>query len=121
MGHENTSENLLQLLNKEIIPFSIDDKFTYKTLSEKIGDARLVLLGEATHGTHEFYQARIELSKYLITEKDFHAIAIEGDWTSAYPVNYYLQGHGKNADPNSALDDFKRFPSWMWRNTTLPP
>lgn len=121
MDYENISETLLNLLNEEIIPFSPDDQATYKTIAEKIGDARLVLLGEATHGTYEFYQARIELSKYLIAEKNFHAIAIEGDWTSTYIINYYLSGYGKLIEPISALEDFKRFPAWMWRNATLPP
>lgn len=113
--------DFIHLLNKEIIPFSINEKSTYQYLADKIGNARLVLLGEATHGTQEFYQSRIELSKYLIREKNFHAIAIEGDLTSAYPVNRYLQGDEESSNSELPLKDFNRFPTWMWRNTTLPP
>jgi erythromycin esterase-like protein len=116
MEHEAISETLIQLLNEEITHFSISEPTTYKTISDKIGDARLVLLGEATHGTHEFYQTRLELSRLLISEKNFHAIAIEGDWTSTYPLNHYLQGNGKIDELETYLHDFLRFPKWMWRN-----
>lgn len=115
----NISKILCQSLNEAIIPFSLEDSHSYKNVAEKIGDARLVLLGEATHGTREFYQARINLSQYLITEKNFHAIAIEGDWTSTYLIHNFVQGKGKVADAVAALDDFKRFPEWMWRNKTM--
>lgn len=121
MNHEIISETLLNSLNNEIAPFDLHDKKTYETIAEKIGNARIVLMGEATHGTQEFYEARIGLSQYLIQEKGFHAIAIEGDWTSTYPVNQYLRGVGKNDDINSILSEFKHFPRWMWRNTTIPP
>lgn len=117
---ENASESLIHLLNQEITPFSLDDSNSYQQLGKKIGDARLVLLGEATHGTEEFYQARAALSQYLIKEKNFHAIAIEGDWTSCYPVNNYLQGSNKITDAELSLSEFKRFPAWMWRNNIIP-
>lgn len=67
---EKNRGHLIQLLNEEIIPFSPENESTLKTLTEKIGDARIVLMGEATHGSAEFYQARIELSKKLIAEKN---------------------------------------------------
>lgn len=118
MENHDTSQKLINELNKIIVPFSLEDKISYQPLLDQIGDARIVLIGEASHGTHEFYQARIELSKLLISEKNFHAIAIEGDWPNVYPVHQYIQG---NAEEESALSEFKRFPEWMWRNTTIPP
>jgi erythromycin esterase-like protein len=93
----------------------------YSSLLDKIGNARFVLLGEASHGTHEFYQARIEITQQLIEKKNFMAVTIEGDWPDAYRIHRYLQGVGSEEDCNQALGDFTRFPTWMWRNTTLPP
>jgi erythromycin esterase-like protein len=85
-------------------------------LIESIGDARFVLLGEATHGTHEFYQARAALTRRLISEKGFTAVAVEADWPDALRVNAFVHGEGEDKDANSALGDFQRFPRWMWRN-----
>jgi erythromycin esterase-like protein len=82
-------------------------------------DARLVLLGEATHGTHEFYHWRAELTRRLIVENGFHAVAAEADWPDAYRVNRYVRALGSDADAEEALRDFKRFPSWMWRNSDV--
>jgi erythromycin esterase-like protein len=91
----------------------------YDPLMELIGDARFVLLGEASHGTHEFYRERAEITRRLIVEKGFTAVAVEGDWPDAYRVNRYVRG--LNDDPNSerALAGFERFPTWMWRNTDV--
>lgn len=91
----------------------------YDPLIELIGDARFVLLGEASHGTHEFYAARAEITKRLITEKNFSAVAIEADFPDAYRVNRYVRGVGQDADSNMALAGFKRFPTWMWRNADV--
>ncbi|VVC75547.1 hypothetical protein AQUSIP_08370 [Aquicella siphonis] len=93
----------------------------YASLLDKIGDARIVLIGEATHGTREFYQARIEISQLLIEKKDFMAVAIEGDWPDAYRIHRYLQGMEDKENWNKALEGFTRFPAWMWRNTQMPP
>jgi erythromycin esterase-like protein len=89
----------------------------YDPLLEMIGDARFVLLGEASHGTHEFYRERAQITKRLITEKGFKAVAVEADWPDAYRVNRYVRGVGADASAKYALGDFKRFPNWMWRNT----
>lgn len=121
MNQNDVSDKLIHLLNDEILPFSSHENIGLDYILNKIGDARLVLMGEATHGTAEFYQTRVELSKRLILEKNFHAIAIEGDWTSTYGIQEYIQGQSKASDPVSALDNFKRFPEWMWRNKTIPP
>lgn len=91
----------------------------YDPLMKLIGDARFVLLGEATHGTHEFYRARAEITKRLITEKGFVAVAVEADWPDAYRVNRYVRGINDDATARGALAGFKRFPIWMWRNTDV--
>lgn len=111
---------LIDSLNATIEPIT-DQPNKYASLMEKIGDARFVLIGEASHGTHEFYQARIEITQQLIQHKDFQAIAIEGDWPDVYGIHRYLQGQGNVDDEKQALNNFNRFPIWMWRNITLPP
>ena len=85
----------------------------YDPLMQLIGDARFVLLGEATHGTHEFYWARAEITKRLITEKGFVAVAVEADWPDAYRVNRYVRGRSGDPTARDALAGFKRFPIWM--------
>jgi erythromycin esterase-like protein len=82
-------------------------------------DARLVLLGEASHGTHEFYRIRAEITKCLIREHGFTAVAVEADWPDAYRVNRYVRGTGDDADAEEALRGFRRFPQWMWRNADV--
>jgi erythromycin esterase-like protein len=91
----------------------------YDELLEWIGDARFVLLGEATHGTHEFYRERAEITKRLIRERGFHAVAVEADWPDALRVNAYVNGRGADADAEQALSGFLRFPTWMWRNADV--
>lgn len=111
---------LIDSLNTTIEPLT-DQPDKYTSLLEKIGDARFVLLGEASHGTQEFYQTRIEITQQLIQKKEFQAIAIEGDWPDVYGIHRYLQGEGNIDDAKQALNNFNHFPRWMWRNTTLPP
>ncbi len=92
-------------------------------LFDLVGDARVVLIGESSHGTHEFYEARARITRWLIEEKGFNAVAAEADWPDAYRVNRYVQGGlpGGEADgsPEQALRGFERFPAWMWRNTVV--
>src|SRR6266498_289539 len=95
------------------------ERTDYDALLEQIGEARFVLLGEASHGTHEFYRERAQITKRLIAEKGFSAVAVEADWPDAYRVNRYVRGAGADASANVALGDFKRFPTWMWRNTDV--
>ena len=90
-----------------------------ETLDELIGDARIVLIGESSHGTHEFYEARAEITKWLIEEKGFCAVAAEADWPDAYRVNRYVRGIGDDTSADEALSGFERFPAWMWRNTVV--
>ncbi len=91
----------------------------YDALLQFIGDARFVLLGEASHGTHEFYRERARISKRLILEKGFTAVAVEADWPDAWRVNRYVQGQSTDADSVEALSGFRRFPAWMWRNAEV--
>ncbi len=91
----------------------------YSTLLKLCEKKSFILLGEATHGTYEFYQARCEITKQLILHHGLNFIAIEGDWPSAYRVNRYVRGQGVDINANEALGDFKRFPLWMWRNTVI--
>ncbi|MDQ2950440.1 MAG: erythromycin esterase family protein [Acidobacteriota bacterium] len=91
----------------------------YDPLFEMIGDAWFVLLGEASHGTHEFYRERARITKRLIEEKAFTAVAVEADWPDAYRVNRYVRGTGEDAESVEALAGFERFPTWMWRNADV--
>jgi len=84
-----------------------------------VGDARFVLIGEASHGTHEFYECRAAITQKLITEKGFSAIAVEADFPDAYRVNRFVRGIGADKDAERALGDFQRFPLWMWRNEVV--
>lgn len=88
----------------------------YAPLMNMIGDARIVLLGEASHGSHEFYQERARITQKLILEKGFDAVAVEADWPDAYRVNRYVRGQSDDTFSEQALEGFKRFPTWMWRN-----
>ncbi|MBT2334904.1 erythromycin esterase family protein [Variovorax paradoxus] len=88
----------------------------HDALLELIGDAHYVLLGEASHGTHEFYAARADITRRLLAEKGFNAVAIEGDWPDASRVNRYVRGADDDASARDALAGFRRFPTWMWRN-----
>src|SRR5881394_2390504 len=96
-----------------------DTEGDHKPLLELIGDSRFVLLGEGSHGTHDFYRERAEITKRLITEKGFNAVAVEADWPDAFRVNRYVQGLSDDPDANAALSGFERFPTWMWRNTVV--
>ena len=90
-----------------------------EALEQIIGDARIVLIGESSHGTQEFYEARAEITKWLIEEKGFCAVAAEADWPDAYRVNRYVGGLGADRSPTGALSGFERFPAWMWRNVVV--
>ena len=88
----------------------------YDALIDRARGKRLVLLGEASHGTHEFYLERARISRRLIDELGFDAIAVEADWPDAYRVNRYVRGDDTDASAERALAGFLRFPQWMWRN-----
>jgi erythromycin esterase-like protein len=91
----------------------------YDTLLAMIGEARFAMLGEASHGTHEFYRERARITQRLILERRLSAIAVEADWPDAWRVNRYVRGLPGDADARAALSGFQRFPAWMWRNTVV--
>lgn len=107
-----------ELIRKVAVPLN-GSHGDYDSLLDLVGDARFVLLGEASHGTHEFYRERAQISKRLIMERDFSAIAVEADWPDAYRVNTFVRGSGGDADSVDALGGFRRFPQWMWRNADV--
>lgn len=110
--------DLLKLLRHNAIPLT-GKKNDYDSLLDYIGEAQCVLLGEATHGTHEFYQMRAAITQELITKKGFNAICLEADWPDTYRINRYIKGQKADKNSMQALDNFKRFPQWMWRNTQM--
>jgi erythromycin esterase-like protein/predicted phosphoribosyltransferase len=95
---------------------ALDD---YVPLLERAREARFVLIGEASHGTHEFYRERAELTRRLIADAGFTVVAVEADWPDAYRVNRFVRGSSDDASADEALSDFRRFPVWMWRNTEV--
>jgi erythromycin esterase-like protein len=95
------------------------DAVDYDPLMHLVGKAHFCLIGEATHGTEEFYRERAEITKRLIREKGFAAVAVEADWPDAFRVNRYVRGLSDDRDADEALSGFKRFPTWMWRNTVV--
>ncbi len=93
--------------------------FDYDAILDLVGDARVVLIGEASHGTHEFYRERAAITQRLIIEKGFSGVAVEADWPDAYRVNTYVRGQSAVPNAERALAGFTRFPTWMWRNTDV--
>ncbi len=112
------SRALLTELRERVRP-STDGQRDYDPLIEAAGSARFVLLGEASHGTHEFYRERARITRRLIEEKGFSAVAIEGDWPDAERVNRFVRGRSEDAEAVQALSGFQRFPAWMWRNADV--
>lgn len=108
---------LLQELQPHLCAFERAD--TAPGLLELIGDARFVLIGEASHGTHEFYLERARLTRRLITERGCTAVVAEADWPDALRVDRYVRGRSDDPDAQAALSGFERFPTWMWRNRVM--
>jgi erythromycin esterase-like protein len=110
--------DLVVAVRRDARPLTGDPR-DYDALLDLIGEARIVLLGEASHGTHEFYRERARITKRLIQERGVTAVAIEGDWPDAYRVNRFVRGAGRDAGAEEALRGFRRFPTWMWRNADV--
>ncbi|MCF8245032.1 MAG: erythromycin esterase family protein [Saprospiraceae bacterium] len=107
--------NITDFLKNNTI--SLHDEKAIDALMDAIGSARCVLLGEASHGTHEYYTWRTELSKRLIEEKGFSFIAVEGDWPDCYRVNRYIKHYPESGESaHEVLHAFNRWPTWMWAN-----
>ncbi len=107
-------QSISEALRQEAIPLSPDGGA--EQLLDLIGDAGVVLLGEASHGTQEFYRQRAAISHQLIVEKGFDAIAVEADWPDALQASRYAQLASSDRTADQALGGFQRFPQWMWRN-----
>ena len=108
----------ITILHDSIMPLT-GAPTDFDALLERAKGKRIILLGEASHGTHEFYRIRAEITKRLIREQGFNAVAVEADWPDAHRVNRFVQGTGNDSEAVEALSDFKRFPQWMWRNTDV--
>lgn len=106
------------LLAKQISSFN-NDSSSYHSFIERLGEAQLILMGGSTHGTYEFYKIRSEITKALIKEKGFNAIAIEADWPDVYNLNLYVKNQKPEMDDYAALKTFETFPSWMWCNDVI--
>src|SRR5207248_1083227 len=101
------------------VAHAIASESDYESLRQLAGNHQIVLIGEASHGTQEFYEVRAELTKRLIAENGFRSLAIEADWPDALRVHRYVQGSDNDPNGENALGGFKRFPQWMWRNTVV--
>lgn len=111
-GH--LKNEIVQHIKDNAVRFdSIDD---LQPMLEQASDAQYILLGEATHGTSEFYTLRTEISKWLIEKKGFQFIAVEGDWPACYEANRYIKGYSSIHNAADALQQFNRWPTWMWAN-----
>jgi erythromycin esterase-like protein/predicted phosphoribosyltransferase len=113
-----SSKSILHHLRKHVRALT-GVKEDYDDLIEMIGNRGIVLLGEASHGTHEFYRERAEITKRLIVEKGFNAVAVEADWPDAYRVNRFVRSEPGDNESVESLAGFERFPSWMWRNADV--
>ncbi|MFJ8066904.1 erythromycin esterase family protein [Psychrobacillus sp. NPDC096426] len=110
--------SLVESIKKYALPYKTNEDLS--SIISAIGDAKIVLLGEASHGTSEFYTVRAELSKRLIEEKGFTLIAVEGDWPSTQRINRFIKGFDvEETDVRDVLKAFKRWPTWMWANEEI--
>jgi erythromycin esterase-like protein len=111
-------DEVIQSIRKNSHPLD-GGPLDFDPLLQRCEGKRLVLLGESSHGTHEFYAARAEITRRLIVEKGFHAIALEADWPDAWRVGQFVKGSSTDQSATDALSGFKRFPQWMWRNSDM--
>lgn len=112
VSHE---EEIISAINQHAYP--LNTPHDLQPLFDRIGDARVVMLGEASHGTHEYYTWRTYISKKLIEERGFNFIAVEGDWPDCYLLNRFIKGYDPAAKrPTDVLNHFNRWPTWMWAN-----
>src|SRR5262245_26006850 len=108
-------EEIIDVIIQHIYP--LHSKADLQPLYDRIGDARIVMLGEASHGTHEYYTWRSHISKKLIEERGFNFIAVEGDWPDCYRLNRWVKGYDTtNKTALDVLKAFDRWPTWMWAN-----
>jgi erythromycin esterase-like protein len=111
--------SIVSTVNQAAIELRPGKYSDYDPLIDAIGDRRFVLIGDASHGTHEFYKERAEITKRLITEKQFNIVAVEADFPDASRVDRFVRGTSDDRDAGEALSAFERFPVWMWDNTVM--
>src|SRR5688572_12540224 len=111
---EETSRTVTRTLRRHAEPLPAPEQAEdFGALFDRYGDATVVLLGEATHGTSEFYRARAAITRRLILEHGFNIVAVEADWPDAARIDRYV----RHFEPEqSEIEAFARFPTWMWRN-----
>lgn len=115
MTKKDVNDELIDAVGKHayVLGGALSD---YDPILDAAKDRHLVLIGEASHGTHEFYKSRAEITQRLIDELEFDAVIVEADWPDAYRVNRYVSSRQSETGADQALQDFERFPTWMWRN-----
>ncbi len=116
--YRTTEQAALTALGQSARPIEGRDD-DYDELLGEISDRRVVLIGEATHGSHDFYRERARITRRLVEDHGFTVVAVEADWPDAYRVNRYVLGLSDDSSAIEALADFRRFPTWMWRNTDV--
>lgn len=116
--HRPAKTDISRTIRKHAVPFT-GEYHDFDSLLEIVGDASYVLIGEASHGTHEYYKTRIDLTKRLIEEKGFNVILAEADWPDCWKVNQFVKGTGSALTANESLNEFQRFPTWLWRNADV--
>ena len=114
-----TDERLVQAVEEHAIVLGSGEAGEYDRLIESARDKAFVLLGESSHGTADFYRARAAITKRLIEDHGFAAVAVEADWPDAYEINRYVWGRSPAGGAEEALGAFQRFPAWMWSNTEM--
>ena len=110
-----SDDAVLEVVRRHAMPIDTDTAAA-RLLDAIDHDATIVLIGEATHGTHEFYRYRADLTRALVEQRGFGIVAVEADWPDAYRANRWVRGLGDDGTVEAALGDFTRFPRWMWRN-----
>jgi Erythromycin esterase homolog len=111
----NDNENLIDFLSHKAIPLAITADLD--KIIDRAGQRQLVLLGESSHGTAEFYSLRVAITKRLISEKQFSFVAVEGDWSSIDRLNQYVKNMPSALkSAKEVLLSFDRWPEWMWKN-----
>lgn len=111
-----TDANYIESLKKCTLPLRAEKDMD--SLIQMLGDKKIVMLGESSHGTKEFYQWRSLITQELISKHDFKFIAVEGDWPACQYVQSYIDGEGEDF-PQKVLGHFDRWPTWMWANTEM--
>jgi erythromycin esterase-like protein len=105
------------LANRAALP--VDSDSALDALAARAARASIVLIGEASHGTQDFYAMRAALTRRLLADHGFRAVTLEADWPDTFRVHRFITGRSDDADALQALADFRRFPAWMWRNETM--